>query len=306
MGTKKPTLTEEKPFTTDTSYDDLTIYLAEKSCGENQNQNAMSSYANIDRGTVNLNEALHLTGTLTTKPLVLTKELESLYDARYKTDYFPRGGKKVGKPQAPRYIRTIDNESKITIQLPQGYGIPADPENYFLEVSLVTVNRGAGHHWHVYQFQLHHTDQNVRDDNPVVMPITAENYQKGEIEIELVVIKTRKDHLRQVLSLNPFVQEPNLELTEGCKTIEDLESRYNLLCAQVAFSIVYQMSDGSFVRYPSTTVISNEIVEKKPNPTDEITCPHCSGTLSIKEQKKAQRKRPSAAPSASTKKGRGV
>ncbi|CAF1640029.1 unnamed protein product, partial [Adineta ricciae] len=301
MGTKKPILSEENPFATDTNYDDLTIRVAEKPSGENQNQNATPSYANIDTGTVNRNEALHLTGTLTTKPLVLTKELESPYDARYKTEYFPRGGKKVGEPQSPRHIRTIDNKSKITIQLPQGYGIPADFENYSLEVSLITVDRGAGHHWHVYQFQTHHTDPNAPDINPIAIPITAENFQKGEIEIELVVIKTLKDRLREVSSLNPFTEKPNRELTNACKTIEDLESRYNLSHAQVAFSIVYKMPNDSFVRYASTTVISNEIIEKKSNPTDEITCPHCSKTLSIKEQKKAQGKRRSAAPSAPTK-----
>lgn len=45
------------------------------------------------------------------------KQLNSTADIRYKTDYFPRGGKNAGIPQKPRYVHTMDGNRQIIIKV---------------------------------------------------------------------------------------------------------------------------------------------------------------------------------------------
>jgi hypothetical protein len=56
-------------------------------------------------------------GSLFNRPLILVKELKSPFDIRYKSDYFPRGGKNAGIPQPPRYLQTVDGQQEIIIKV---------------------------------------------------------------------------------------------------------------------------------------------------------------------------------------------
>lgn len=56
-------------------------------------------------------------GSLFNQKLILRKELRIPFDIRYKSDYFPRGGKHVGEPQSPRYLLTVDDEQDIIVRV---------------------------------------------------------------------------------------------------------------------------------------------------------------------------------------------
>jgi hypothetical protein len=56
-------------------------------------------------------------GSLFSQQLILSKELKSPFDIRYKTDYFPRSGPNANKAQAPRYLHTVDDDQDIVIKV---------------------------------------------------------------------------------------------------------------------------------------------------------------------------------------------
>jgi hypothetical protein len=45
--------------------------------------------------------------------------------------------------------------------------------------------------------------------------------------------------------------------------VEDLQTTYELTHARVAFSLGYENTNGQFIRFTNTTVVSNEIIESK-------------------------------------------
>jgi hypothetical protein len=52
-------------------------------------------------------------------------------------------------------------------------------------------------------------------------------------------------------------------LIADCETVDDLEHMYELSHAKVAFSLGYRDIYGRFIRFPNTTVMSNEIIESR-------------------------------------------
>lgn len=56
-----------------------------------------------------------------------------------------------------------------------------------------------------------------------------------------------------------------LDSKTNCQTIKALEDTYQLSRARIAFSLGYRDANANnqFIRFPNTTVISNEIVESK-------------------------------------------
>jgi hypothetical protein len=64
-----------------------------------------------------LDEYYDKPGSLFNKKLILPKKLNSTFDIRYKTDYFPRGGMNAGKSQSPRYLHTEDGKQDIPIKV---------------------------------------------------------------------------------------------------------------------------------------------------------------------------------------------
>ncbi|UJR37644.1 hypothetical protein I4U23_030341 [Adineta vaga] len=295
--------TTEVDFKSDTNYNILTNLVAETT-----NSNGYKQPTNTNHGgTIALprdqNENFHDVGTLFKQPLIISEKLESPYYARYKTDYFPRGGKNVGQPQSPRYVRTVDGDQEVTIEFPAGYKVPEHLGNYYLEIALLTVPRETQHYWHVHKLQSHHTDISVPDENPLMVPLTKEHFESGKVK--LVVIKAKQDELKEFSSLTLFNAETTSNWTAECKTIEELGHIYELSRAKIAFSLVFQNSNGQYIRCTDTTVMSNEIIEKeKAKPSDDITCPGCSRSFSIKEQRKAEKKRSASASTMSKQKKR--
>jgi hypothetical protein len=55
--------------------------------------------------------------SLLNRQLILAKGLKASFDIRYKSNYFPLSGKNAGKPQTPRWLRTVDGEEEIIIKV---------------------------------------------------------------------------------------------------------------------------------------------------------------------------------------------
>ncbi|CAF1260601.1 unnamed protein product [Rotaria sp. Silwood1] len=254
----------------------------------NQNSSCNLVVCNTSDGSQYYDEV----GSLFNQQLSLSKGLKSPFDIQYKTDYFPRGGKNANKPQPPHYIHDVDGSKSIIIKFPRGFKTPEKLDNYYLEVALLTVPRVGQHYIHVNKFQLDNIDITILDENPIFIRLTEEHFKKGEIELKLVLVKTRLGDLKNISSLQLFNSQESQNWTTDCKTIAELEHAYELSHAIVAFSIGFTNNKNEFIRFTNTTVMSNEVIEKeKSKPLDNITCPNCSHDFSIKEQRLKNKKR---------------
>ncbi|CAF2447614.1 unnamed protein product [Rotaria sp. Silwood2] len=229
------------------------------------NQNSSSNL--VACNTFDGDEYYDYEGSLFNQKLILSKDLKSLVDIRYKTDYFPTGGKNANKPQSPHYVHSVGGNKNIIIKFPPGFKRPDKLENYFLEVALLTVPRDRQYYIHVNKFQLNNTDKTILDLNPFLIPFTEEHFNKGQIEVKLVIVKTRHNDLINVSSLRLFNEQEQSNWTADCKTIEDLEHAYKLSHAIVAFSLGFINNNNEFIRFTKTTVMSNEIVERSSSTT---------------------------------------
>ncbi|CAF0936206.1 unnamed protein product [Adineta steineri] len=247
----------EEPFLASANHSSIDAAIVDSYIGNVSNQEGATSYGNTRKTTSDQAKSLF------DQQLILLKDFESPCDIRYKTDYFPVGGKNAGKPQPPRYVHTVDGEQNITIKFAAGYRIPENLDNHFLEVALITVPRINQHYLHVNKFQLSNEDVNVSDENPFFIPLTTEHIKDGEIAFKLVIVKTPKRDLKNIQSLPLFDSDTNLDKMLDCETTDELQHMYELSQAKIAFSLGYTDENDRFIRYTKTTVTSNDIVEKE-------------------------------------------
>ncbi|CAF0848922.1 unnamed protein product [Rotaria sordida] len=307
MSNNNGTYVKESDFPTNTDYSHVHEKIVDGTNNTVNKQQILTNYGDTLPAISNQNSSSNLVVACNTydenqyydegeslfnKQLILLKNLKSPFDIQYKTDYFPCGGKNANKPQPPHYLHSVDDDKNIIIKFPHDFKPPKKCDNYYLEVALLTVPRIGQHYIHVNKFQLDNTDNTVMDQNPFCIRLTEEHFKKGEISVKLVLVKTRRNDLRNISSLQLFNEQDSLNWTADCKTISDLEHDYELSHAMVAFSLGFINKNNKFIRFTKTTIISNEIVEKeKSKSSDSITCPHCSLSFNIKEQKSKNQKR---------------
>ncbi|CAF3751051.1 unnamed protein product [Rotaria socialis] len=145
------------------------------------------------------------------------------------------------KAQSPRYIHDVDDKKIATIKFACNSEFRKFLENYFLEVALITVLIDNQYYLHPYKFQL---------DN-------------SNITFKFVIIKTLQPGLTGLSSLPVFNATQFTNYRVNCEIIKDFKNAYKLSRARLAFSLGYSDDNNQLFRFTNTTVMLNEIIEKK-------------------------------------------